>query len=30
MAALAAAGCRVARGPEQAVAMLGELGLGER
>ncbi len=30
MTALAAAGCRVARGPEQAVAMLGELGLGER
>jgi hypothetical protein len=27
MAALAAAGVRVARGPEQAVAMLGELGL---
>jgi succinyl-CoA synthetase alpha subunit len=28
LAALAAAGCRVAKGPEQAVAILGELGLG--
>jgi succinyl-CoA synthetase alpha subunit len=27
LAALAAAGCRVATGPEQAVAMLTELGL---
>jgi succinyl-CoA synthetase alpha subunit len=29
LAALAAAGCRVATGPEQAVAILKELGLGE-
>ena len=30
LAALAAAGCRAAKGPEQAIAVLTELGLGER